>query len=300
MIKLKKYFIIINIICGVSQYGIYGKTEKARTRICKLAIKEEMKAYGKPHFAEFFSDIGSPFIYCLLSLKIWREVFIMGNILDYYVKLVEFLGLVLGDQCEIVLQDCRKMSHSIVAIANNHISGRTVGSPLTDYGLKVIADGKWKTEDWAVNYAGHTTDGKTLRCSTFFIKEKGELVGMLCMNYDPSEYIRISNELLKLGGVFSETKGNRDIEKKETTISPVESFYQTIPDMIRAAIKEIFGSLDIDITRLNQEERLSVIGQLNEKGVFQLKGAVSEIAQIFGCSEASIYRYLSKLTKRES
>ena len=64
MIKLKKYFIIINIICGVSQYGIYGKTEKARTRICKLAIKEEMKAYGKPHFAEFCSDIRCPL--CLL------------------------------------------------------------------------------------------------------------------------------------------------------------------------------------------------------------------------------------------
>lgn len=73
----------------------------------------------------------------------------------------------------------------------------------------------------------------------------------------------------------------------------------SFPDMIRAAIKEILGSLDVDITRLNQEERLSVIGQLNERGVFQLKGAVSEIARIFGCSEASIYRYLSKLSKRE-
>ncbi|MDR2784579.1 MAG: PAS domain-containing protein, partial [Treponema sp.] len=45
--------------------------------------------------------------------------------------IVEFLGEACGENCEIVLQDLREGKMEIVAIANGHISGRTVGAPPT-------------------------------------------------------------------------------------------------------------------------------------------------------------------------
>ena len=56
-------------------------------------------------------------------------------------------------------------------------------------------------------------------------------------------------------------------------------------------------SSGVPVDRLTQEEKMKVVEQLNNKGVFLLKGAVSEVARQMASSEATIYRYLSKLNK---
>ena len=48
------------------------------------------------------------------------------NKLDQYRQLVSFLGQVLGPDYEVVLSDL----HSILAISNGQVSGRSVGGPL--------------------------------------------------------------------------------------------------------------------------------------------------------------------------
>lgn len=217
----------------------------------------------------------------------------MSDILNYYVKLVDFLAQMLGENCEVVLQDCRKQS--IRAIANGHISGRSVGAPLTDYGLKIIAEGHWKEKDWDVNYQGKTQSGKMLLCSTFFIKEKNDLVGMLCFNSDQSQYMKLSEEILRLGKISWSAE-----EVTERAASPIEKFVNSVPEMIYNAADEVFGVGNYGkIDHLNQEERLRLLENLEEKGVFQLKGAVSEAAAQLGCSEASMYRYLSKISRKK-
>ncbi|MCI6859311.1 MAG: helix-turn-helix domain-containing protein [Eubacterium sp.] len=47
---------------------------------------------------------------------------------------------------------------------------------------------------------------------------------------------------------------------------------------------------------MNQNERKEIMIQLNEQGLFQLKGAISFVAKRFSCSPATIYRYLSEIT----
>ena len=91
--------------------------------------------------------------------------------LDYYKKLVEFLGQVLGEHGEVVLRDCRKPNHDIVAIANGHVSGRTIGAPITDFTLSVLANEEWKEKDYVANYVGRAAPNKNLRSSTYFIRK---------------------------------------------------------------------------------------------------------------------------------
>lgn len=50
-----------------------------------------------------------------------------------FIKLTYFLGEVLGEQYEIVFHVITEDGAYIAAIANNHISGRSLDSPLTAF-----------------------------------------------------------------------------------------------------------------------------------------------------------------------
>ena len=61
-----------------------------------------------------------------------------NNVLKTYIPLVDFIAGIVGPNCEVVLHDLSNVDESIVAIRNNHISGRKVGGPLTNLGLKLL------------------------------------------------------------------------------------------------------------------------------------------------------------------
>ena len=113
----------------------------------------------------------------------------MANpLLQHYIKLTEFLGQALGPDYEVALHDMTDKNRSIVAIANNHISGREIGAPLTNVALKILMDKSYETQDYRLHYCGLSAEGKTLRSSTMFIKHNSKLVGMLCINFDDSKF----------------------------------------------------------------------------------------------------------------
>lgn len=218
------------------------------------------------------------------------------DILDYYKGLVEFLGHVMGEDTEIVLRDCRKPAHDIVAIANGHVSGRTIGAPITDFTLSILANEQWKEKNYVVNYTGKAKPDKVLRSSTYFIREEGELVGQLCINVDTTPYQRLSQEIEKLGGLHLLPEKGED---RLICSVPVEDFSNDgLKDMMERAVRKVIGSTEAVVReRLTQEDRLQIIDELNHNGLFQIKGAVGEAADYLYCSEASVYRYLSKINK---
>ena len=119
----------------------------------------------------------------------------MANpLLQHYIKLTEFLGQALGPDYEVALHDMTDKNRSIVAIANNHISGREIGAPLTNVALKILMDKSYETQDYRLHYCGLSAEGKTLRSSTMFIKHNSKLVGMLCINFDDSRYLAASEK----------------------------------------------------------------------------------------------------------
>src|SRR5665648_989163 len=119
--------------------------------------------------------------------------------LKQYSILVEFLGKSLGPEYEVALHDIGYDSNSIVAIANGFVSGRTLGSPMTNLGLEIISDNSYQNSNYKLNYNGVSKDNRILRSSTMFIKDENkELVGMLCINFDDKNYVEISKQILKL------------------------------------------------------------------------------------------------------
>ena len=195
--------------------------------------------------------------------------------LEPYRVVVSFLGEALGPDYEVVLHDLTSEDGTIVAIVNNHISGRTEGAPLSNMALRFIQERMYEKQDYLAGYQGASQAKGRLRSSTMFIKDNGQLIGMLCINFDAGKYSRIAQELLALCGV--------------------ENFVPSLPDAVQNAIAEVTGSAGLPPDRLTMEEKIRIVESLHHAGIFYMKGAVSEVAAQLGSSEATIYRYLSKL-----
>ena len=88
-------------------------------------------------------------------------------ILQHYIKLTEFLGKALGPDYEVALHDLTRKDRSIIAIANNYISGREVGAPLTNMSLSILRDKSYEHTDYHLHYYSINVNGKDLRSSTF-------------------------------------------------------------------------------------------------------------------------------------
>lgn len=224
-----------------------------------------------------------------------------NTLLQQYVKLTEFLGYALGPDYEVALHDMTDKNRSIIAIANNHVSGREIGAPLTNVALSILRDKSYETSDYRLHYYGVSINGKELRSNTMFIKQNGRLIGMLCINFDDSRYRAVSNQILGLchPDMFVEDvvlpAGPEAGTDVPTVRSVPEKFRNSTEAVAIDAINRELEHMGVTADRLTSEERLRIIAALENSGIFLLKGAVKDVAVGLHCSQASVYRYLSQV-----
>lgn len=221
------------------------------------------------------------------------------NLFQQYSIIVEYLGKVLGPDYEIVLHDLTCKNKEVVAIANGHISGRTVGSPLTNTALHLINSKAYINQNYFINYTGATENGHLLRSSTMFIKNKDNVLeGLLCINFDDSRFTKLNTNLLQLlhGQTFTQ---EHYIEPNHSPSHSSNNKAERFPTDISKLMSQIWEDVtqDIQITpdRLTQTEKISIIEQLHKRGLFNLKGSIPFISKQLASSTSSIYRYLEKI-----
>ena len=146
----------------------------------------------------------------------------MTDLLYSYKTTVKFLGSVLGPDYEVVLQDLSNINHSVIAIENGHISGRTIGSPLTSAVFQMLSSKVYEEDDFIANYKGVAENGHILRSSSMFIKDSnGNPIGLLCINAvsscrefpssapsDTTEILSCTPEISQLSPIDSFTFGS--------------------------------------------------------------------------------------------
>lgn len=211
------------------------------------------------------------------------------EILESYMPLVDFIAAVNGKGCEVVLHDLRKLDNSIIAIKNNHITGRTLNDTITDFALDIIHKKKHKDNNYICNYLGKTGNGrKSIRASTYFIRdEEGNLIGMLCTNIDVTA---LSNARKFIDDLIMIKEGP---ETKEQ-----EHFSLNINEHVNSIISKTLSEFGSEPLRMTMEEKKNIVNELESKGVFQLKGVVVEVAKSLEVSDQTVYRYLKELGKR--
>lgn len=215
----------------------------------------------------------------------------MNKKLRAYFPLVSFLGETLGPQYEIVLHDLEDLDQSVVAIENNHISERTIGSPATDLLLNIIKSSQEDdSRSHATNYLSYSKTGKKVKGSTFLIRDEDDaVIGALCINFDISIYYQAYETLKKI--VEPEITG----DGADSLPIYKENLNHSIEDITTNAVESVIHEMGVAPERMLIEEKMTVIEKLNKDGVFLLKGAVGNVAKCLKVSEATIYRYLNKI-----
>jgi len=211
------------------------------------------------------------------------------KLLKLYVPLVDFIADIIGSHCEVLLHDIVDVENSVIAIRNGYISGRYLGCPLTDLGFKLMENKSYLKQNALVNYRSCTDSGEKLISSTYYIKdEKGELIGMICVNILNSQnHINKMSTGPQLTTLFSNVV--RMDENEEVT----ESLSSSLNNIVDDAIKKIIVKYEFSAERMSIEEKSAIVQELREDGIFKIKGAITKVAITLKTSESTIYRYLS-------
>ncbi|MED4584401.1 transcriptional regulator [Brevibacillus choshinensis] len=209
-------------------------------------------------------------------------------ILASYIPVVEGLARTFGEHCEVVLHDLTDdISSSIIAIHNGHVSGRQIGSPVTNLALQSLRSAKVSEQAFDLNYRNDTIRGKQIKSSSIYIKdEQGEVIGSLCINLDMTH---LSMAQAVIGSMIA-IQDKRDEEKAEESFAPNVGVLmeQMIDDCLKRTVKPI--------ALMQKEDKIQFIHQLDEMGLFLIKGAVQHVADLLDVSKFTIYNYLDKKT----
>lgn len=204
-----------------------------------------------------------------------------------YIPVADFLSAILGENTEVVIHDFTDINHSIVYILNGNITNRKIGDTITDLVLKHMIENSVKSP-YITNYKSKTSNDVILNSSTLFIyNNKKKLIGALCTNTDLKNYtdaIRIINSFIPNFVYREEGNENGELIK--------ENFYNSNNTLRYSKIEEIINRSSIPPERMTIDEKMNVVHNLQNEGVFMLKGSVSEVAECLKVSEATIYRYI--------
>lgn len=200
--------------------------------------------------------------------------------MQFFSGLLDFLEAHLGSNSEIVLHDwSRPYEHTIVDIRNNCITNRNINDCGSNLGLEVMR-GVVKEDD-RYNYITKTKDGKTLRSSSFYIKDsKNQIIGTLCINTDISETLQFERYLSK--------HNKYDLYHK----SSEEFFANDVNELLDYYIEEAQATVNKPISAMDKSDKISFLGTLDQRGAFLISKSSERVSTILGISKFTFYNYL--------
>lgn len=210
-----------------------------------------------------------------------------------FITIADFLGEVLGENTEIIIHDLINYEHSIVHIINGHISNRKLGDSITDLVLEFMLTESQGDKQFICNYNSKTIEDKLLYSSTYFIRDdKNTIVGAMCLN---SDYQEVKKSLSFLTSLLPNY-----VDDKALALNSIkENLHSNPKELAGNKIDQIINQFDITPQRMTTEEKTEVIGALNECGIFNIRGAVPEVATKLNMSEPSVYRYIKKIRNKK-
>ncbi len=212
-------------------------------------------------------------------------------ILNSLIPMVETIGQTFGKNCEVVLHDFRDPQHSIIKIVNGHVSGRSVGGPITDFALATWRRGGFgdQREDRIINYKTKTKDGKVIKSSTVFIKDEEEkIVGCLCINYEMTFHLMFSK-------IMNEFCHMTELGKSEEKLKEEETFATEIDEVFEKITKKAIEQVGKPVSLMQKNDKLRVVKIVDDNGGFIIKGAIDRLANELSVSRYTIYNYLAEL-----
>lgn len=212
------------------------------------------------------------------------------EVLRLYRPVMRALATAAGSSVEVVLHNLDgadvDLGHTIMAIENGHVTGREVGGPSTSLGLDVMRD-RQRNHD-AFGYAGFTSDGRELRCSSmYFHNADGDIIASLCINVDLSP---LQQARSVLDALLPAAPAPPD--------APREYIGADLVSMMDSMITETLRESGHPVTQMSRDDKIAVLQRLDQRGVTQMRKSVETIAKRLGISRVTAYAYLEEARSR--
>ncbi|MDI6022663.1 PAS domain-containing protein [Leucobacter sp. UT-8R-CII-1-4] len=200
--------------------------------------------------------------------------------------IIEPLALALAPKTEVLLHNLTQMPNTIAVIAGG-ITGRGIGGPATDLGLRTFSSG-WSEP--LIGYRTETDDGHPMRSSSIFFKaESGRPVACLCINTDISEVLRAQEMLKALSAITTIDPSLRGAE------TVTEKFPASVDDLAQGILAQAVAESGLPVTSMKKTHKVEIVRQLRDRGFFTMREAVPIAAQHLGVGRHTIYNYLNEI-----
>lgn len=212
---------------------------------------------------------------------------------------VRALGSVLAGNTEIVVHDLRNPTYSIAEIVNAGVTGRKKGDSVlagmrTDRAFISAMEKINEPVSLLLDYETLTRDGKALRSSTALYRDRtGKPYAALCINVDNSGIDEALKVLQSLAGIRPDVPSA--IKEDPSSEASHDNIEDLMRDIIGTTTALSAGTRRADIKRAN----LLAVKNMQEKGIFLIKGGVERAAAALGVTRYTVYNYLDELKSGE-
>ena len=205
------------------------------------------------------------------------------DIIQSYIPVVEGIAALIGGHCEIVLHSLENLKHSAICIANGHNTNRKVGSPLTDLALRSLH--QMKTDSVSQPYF---TRAKTngLMKSISIRNPQQRIIGLLCIN------INLSVPVAEFVQGFIPT------HEQEESSSEV-NFASSVEELVAQTVEQTIEDVTNDRNVSNNNKNKQIVHSLFEKGIFDIKDAINQVAERLEISRHTVYLYIRQIKQDE-
>lgn len=189
-----------------------------------------------------------------------------------------------GKNCEVVIHDLRgdDLEHTIIAIENGHVSGRSIGDGPSHIVLDSLKESPDKLED-RISYLTKTSDGRVLKSSTIFIRDdNGNVIGLMGINYDISMFVAVDDAIRSFTG-------------QDQTGQEPEAISGNVFDLLDELLEQSVRIVGKPTALMSKDEKIRAIRFLDERGAFLITKSGPKVCQYFGISTYTLYSYLDEI-----
>ncbi|ACR70731.1 hypothetical protein DBV23_09540 [Edwardsiella ictaluri] len=201
------------------------------------------------------------------------------TILKSYEAVVDGLAMLIGPHCEIVLHSLEDLKCSAVRIANGEHTGRKIGSPITDLALRMLHDMAGEDSSVSRAYFTRAKSGDLMKSVTIAIRNQEQrVIGLLCIN-------------MNLDVPFSQIM-ETFIPKATQEVSSAVNFASSVDELVAQTLEYTIEEVNADRTVSNNAKNRQIVFTLHEKGIFDIKDAINQVADRLNISKHTVYLYI--------
>ncbi len=219
-------------------------------------------------------------------------------VMDALACIVPMMGAMAGEHVEVVLHDLTCPERSVVRIANGHVTGRGVDSPLlagpgNDEGMAILGKAMLDADPSGhvpvFPYPTRSRDGRPLTSGTVLFRDSlGQAFAGLCVNVDATGIEAARAVLARLLPHAAVPDEPPKVEAPE--------MQGLMREIIDASVRR-FGK---PVRMMDKAEKTAAVEMMLERGLFIVKGGVEKAAAALGVTRFTIYNYLDALKEERA